>query len=249
MVIRERGGLPEGCILSTKLDRGADDVLDAARARRSLEESLTALGLDHIDILHLHDPEHCASLEPITQSDGALDELFKMKEEGIVGAVGLAMGDLEIMTAIMPDWDFDTIISHNRFTLINRSADALFTDAHERGVAVFNAAPYASGVLAKGTANSRRMTYQDATDEQLEPVRRVEAVCARHGIPIGAAALQFSMRDPRVTSTICGVSKPERVQETLDWAAWDIPEAAWDELMALPFGTDDPEATRVYKPG
>ena len=249
MVIRERGGLPEGCVLSTKLDRGVDDVLDAARARRSLEESLTALGLDRIDILHLHDPEHCASLEPITKTGGALDELFKMKEEGIVGAVGLAMGDLEIMTAIMPDWDFDTIISHNRFTLINRSADALFSDAHERGIAVFNAAPYASGVLAKGTANSRRMTYQDASDEQLEPVRRVEAVCARHGIPVGAAALQFSMRDTRITSTICGVSKPERVHETLDWAAWEIPEAAWDELMALPFGTDDPEATRVYKPG
>ena len=249
MVIRERGGLPEGCVLSTKLDRGADDVLDAARARRSLEESLTALGLDHIDILHLHDPEHCASLEPIMRAGGALDELFRMKEEGIVGAVGLAMGDLEIMTAIMPDWDFDTIISHNRFTLINRSADALFTDAHERGIAVFNAAPYASGVLAKGTAVSRRIAYQEASDEQLEPVRRIEAICARHGVPVGAAALQFSMRDPRITSTICGVTKPERVRETLDWAAWDIPEAAWDELMALPFDIDDPEATRVYKPG
>lgn len=250
MVIRERGGLPDGCVVSTKLDRGFDDnVLDAARARRSLEESLEALGLDHIDILHLHDPEHCASLTAVTQPGGALDELFKTKEEGIVGAVGLAMGNLEIMTAIMPDWEFDTLISHNRFTLINRSADALFTDAHERGIAVFNGAPYAGGVLAKGTAATRKMTYQDASDAELEPVRRIEAICERHGIPVGAAALQFSMRDPRITSTICGVSKPERLQETLDWAAWDIPEAAWDELMALPFGTDDPEANRVYSSG
>ena len=58
-----------------------------------------------------------------------------------------------------------------------------------------------------------------------------------------------SMRDPRIASTICGVTKPERVQETLDWAAAPIPDAAWKDLSALPFGTDDPEATRDYKLG
>ena len=64
-----------------------------------------------------------------------------------------------------------------------------------------------------------------------------------------AAALQFSLRDPRVTSTICGVTKPERVKQTLDWARFPIPEAVWEELKAAPFSTDDPEATREYKPG
>jgi D-threo-aldose 1-dehydrogenase len=57
------------------------------------------------------------------------------------------------------------------------------------------------------------------------------------------------MRDARITSTICGVSRPERVQQTLKWADWPIPEAAWDELLALPFSVDDPEATRQYRPG
>jgi D-threo-aldose 1-dehydrogenase len=57
------------------------------------------------------------------------------------------------------------------------------------------------------------------------------------------------MRDPRIATTICGVSRPERVAETLAWAEWPIPEAAWDELMALSYGSDDPEATRDYKPG
>jgi D-threo-aldose 1-dehydrogenase len=83
----------------------------------------------------------------------------------------------------------------------------------------------------------------------LHPIRRIEAVCAKHGIPPGAAALQFSMRDPRIASTICGVTKPERVTETLEWAAWRIPNEAWDELLALPFSLDDPEATRDYKLG
>ena len=83
----------------------------------------------------------------------------------------------------------------------------------------------------------------------LAPVRRVEAVCARHGVPPGAAALQFSMRDERIAATICGVSRPERVRETLEWAAWPIGEEVWEELLALPFGEEDPEATRDYKPG
>ena len=67
-------------------------------------------------------------------------------------------------------------------------------------------------------------------------------------MPPGAAALQFSMRDRRVTSTICGVTRPERIQQTLDWANWPIPDAAWDELMALPFARDDPETGRQYTP-
>jgi D-threo-aldose 1-dehydrogenase len=68
-------------------------------------------------------------------------------------------------------------------------------------------------------------------------------------VPTGAAALQFSLRDPRIATTICGVSKPERVAQTLEWAEWPIPDAAWTELMTVPFATDDPEATRDYKPG
>ncbi len=105
-----------------------------------------------------------------------------------------------------------------------------------------------AGRCRKGAAHGRYV-YQEATDAMMAPVRAVEAVCARHGVPPGPVALQFSMRDPRVTATICGVSKPERVAETLEWAAFPVPEAVWEELAALPFATDDPEATRDYKLG
>jgi D-threo-aldose 1-dehydrogenase len=66
---------------------------------------------------------------------------------------------------------------------------------------------------------------------------------AQSGGSCGAAALQFSMRDPRVTSTVVGVSKPERIAPTLEWANWPIPDAAWDELLALPYTSEDPAAT------
>ena len=92
--IRERGGLPKDAILSTKLDRDAErgNRFDAAQARRSLEESLKALGVDRVNILHLHDPEYAANLSEVTGPKGAIAELFKMKEEGLADAVGLAAG-------------------------------------------------------------------------------------------------------------------------------------------------------------
>ena len=171
-----------------------------------------------------------------------------MKEEGLATAVGLAAGRIDLMMPMLRDWDFDALITHNRFTLLNRSAKPMIEFAHQKGMAVLNAAPYASGILAKGWTVYPRRTYQAASEQMLKPIRRVEAVCADFDVPLGAAALQFSTRDPRIAATICGVSKPERVAQTLEWAAWPIPEEAWNELLALPFDTSDPEATRDYVP-
>ena len=153
------------------------------------------------------------------------------------------------MMPILREWDFDALVNHNRFTLANRNAEEMMDLARAKGIAILNAAPYCGGVLAKGTATHQRYVYQDATEPMLEPIRRIEAVCEKFHIPPGAAALQFSMRDERVASTICGVSKPDRIQQTIEWARWPIPAEAWEELMALPFATNDPEATRDYKPG
>ena len=247
--IRARGGLPEGFVISTKLDRDMETGrFDADRARRSLEESLTRLAVDRVQVLHLHDPEHAADLSEITGDGGSLDELFKMKEEGLVDAVGLAMGKNDLMLRILKDWPFDTLISHNRFTLLNRSADEIFDYASDQGMAIFNAAPYAGGVLAKGASVMPRITYSPADETALQPVRQIEAICAEHGVAPGAAALQFSMRDPRITSTICGVSKPERVAETLGWAKADLPDEMWKALEDVPVDMTDPEAHRVYRP-
>lgn len=245
MVIRERGGVPEGFVISTKLDRDPETGrFDAAQARRSLEESLTALGLDRLHLLHLHDPEYATSMADVAGPEGALAELFRMKAEGLTQAVGLAAGSVQLMMPLLADWHFDALITHNRFTLANRNAEPMIDFAYRRGIAVLNAAPYSGGVLAKGADSFRRYVYREASDAALHPIRKIEAICGKYEIPPGAAALQFSMRDPRLTSTICGVSKPERLEQTLEWAAWPIPEAAWDELMALPFATDDPEAKR-----
>lgn len=248
--IRARGGLPEGFAISTKIDRDTEtNRLDAERTRRSLEESLAALGLDKVQVLHLHDPEHTADLDDVTRSGGAMDELFRIKEEGLADAVGLAMGRIDIMFPLLRAYPFDTLINHNRYTLLNRQADEMFDYAHQKGIAVLNAAPYASGVLAKGSDAAPRITYQEADEAALAPVRRIEQICAAHNVPVGAVALQFSTRDKRTASTLVGVSKPERVRQTLEWLETPIPEALWAELESVPYSTEDPEANRDYKPG
>lgn len=248
MVVREMGGWPKGRVLSTKLDRDGGNRFDGDTARRSFEASLAALGVDRVDILHLHDPEYAADLSEVTGKGGAVEALMRIKQEGLATAVGLAAGRIDVMMPILRDFDFDVLVTHNRLTLVNRNAEPLLALAAERGVAVLNAAPYAGGALAKGAAHGRYV-YQEATEAMMAPVKRVEAICARHGVPPGAVALQFSVRDPRVTATICGVSRPERVRETLDWAAFPVPATVWEELAALPYATDDPEATRDYKLG
>ena len=249
-VIRERGGKPADLVISTKLDRDMETGrFDAGQARRSLEESLQALGVDRVEILHLHDPEYAADIDEITRSGGALDELFKIRDEGLCGHVGLAAGNVTVMAPLVEAWDFDFMISHNRFSIINGNAEPLFDLAIERGVVVLNAAPYMGGILAKGSDSFPRMTYMPASARQLDPVQQLEGICRQFEVPLGAAALQYSQRDQRVSATICGASRPERIEQTINWLQHPIPDEFWTAAAAVPRGFGDPEANREYKPG
>jgi len=249
-VIRERGGLPDGFVLSTKLDRDMDNGrFDGDQVRRSAEESLRALGVDRFQILHLHDPEHARDLTEITCKGGALDTLFRMKEEGLVQAAGIAMGRIDVLLPILQDWPFDVVLSHNRFTLVNRSAAPVIELAAARGIAFLNAAPFAGGVLAKGSSTFRRITYQDADDATLAPIRAIEATCDRDGVAPGALALQFSMREGGIASTIVGVSRPDRIDQALKWATDDIASRTFETAESADHSAEDPELKRIYVPG
>ncbi|MEJ6772613.1 MAG: aldo/keto reductase [Pelagibacteraceae bacterium] len=248
--IKENGGWPNGFLLSTKLDRNMDTlVLDKNRVRESLEESLKTLNVDSVDILFLHDPEYAKDITDITKKGGAMDELFKIKNEGLAKAAGVAMGKVDIMFPLLKNWDFDVIINHNRYTLLNREANEMYDYASSKNIAIFNAAPYAGGVLAKGPDNFKKITYQDATEEKLAPAREFEKVCKKHNVELGAAALQFSLRDNRITSTICGVTSVESIEKNLAWANTNIPEEFWNEVLKLPYSTKDPESERNFTPG
>src|SRR5919197_3628562 len=128
---------------------------------------------------------------------------------------------------------FEAVITHNRFTLLNRSAAPLIEMAHQRGLGVLNAAPYGSGLLAKGPRAYPRYAYTEAPDELLRRAQALADICDEHHVPLAAAALQFSVRDPRITSTIVGMSRPERVDETVRLAGLPVPQRLWDALEPL----------------
>ena len=112
------------------------------------------------------------------------------------------------------------------------------------GLGVLNAAPYGSGMLAKGPDEYPRYAYSDAPDDLVNRARAMNEVCREYGIPLAAAALQFSMRDPRIDSTIVGMTRPERITQTMELSAVSIPEELWkrlDEYVAKPV---DPEEVR-----
>ena len=244
-VLGELGGVPPGYVVATKADRDlSTGDFSGEQIRRSVERSLRLLGLDRLPLVYLHDPEH-AAYEHIMSPGGAVEVLVGLKEEGIIEHLGVAGGPIDLMVRYVETGLFEAAITHNRYTLINRTATPLLNRGAELSVPVLNAAPYGSGILAKGPDAYARYAYQEAPDELIETVRKMSEVCGEHNVPLAAAALQFSTRDPRVASTIVGLSRPERVGQTLELATLPIPEELWPLLDALaPEEQRDPEEAR-----
>jgi len=238
-VLEEIRGLPEGCVLATKADwdpRTGD--FSGQQMRRSVERSLRLLGLDRLQLVHLHDPENLNEpgrepFEYMMAPGGPVEALVELKEEGIIEHLGIAGGPVALMIRFVETGLFEAVITHNRYTLVNRSAESLLDVAAQRGVAVLNAAPYGSGILAKGPDAYARYEYREAPPEMVERVRAMEMACREFGVPLAAAALQFSLRDPRVVSTIVGISRPERVEQTIELATHLIPDELWKQLDSL----------------
>src|SRR2546430_10846806 len=233
IVLQELGGLPPGFVLATKADRDLQTgVFTGAQMRRSVERSLRLLGLEQLQLVHLHDPEHI-SFEEAMQPGGPVEVLQQCKEEGLIAHLGVAGGPIDMMIRFVETGIFEAAISHNRFTLLNREAEPFWDVCTRRGVAAVNAAPYGSGLLAKGPGAYPRYMYSQASPELLQRARQMEETCRRYGLPLAAAALQFSLRDTRISSTIVGMTRPERLTETLKLAQHPIPEELWAELDTI----------------
>lgn len=232
LVLRELGGIPPGFVVATKVDRDlATDRFTGDQACRSVERSLRLLGVDHLQLCYLHDPDF--SPDDVLAQGGALDSLLRLRDEGVIRHVGLAMGPIDQEIRYLRTGAFEVVITHNQYNLLNRAAEPLLAFASELGIAVVNAAPYGSGILAKGPDVYPRFQYEPAPTRLIECARRLQEACGRYGVPLPAAALQFSLRDPRITSTIVGMTKPERLKQTMELATHPIPSALWSELETL----------------
>ncbi|MFG3342636.1 aldo/keto reductase [Glycomyces sp. NPDC048151] len=230
--IRRRGGLPEGFVLQTKVDANPETGdYSGERVRRSLEESLERLGLDYVPILALHDPEFMK--QDGFAPGGALEALVELRESGAVGYLAVASGDVALSQKYLDTGEFDLVLNHNRYTLLNREAEELFTKARADGLGVLNAAPYGGGMLAKGPAQQPKYCYGERDEAIAAAAYQMAEACERAGVPLIAAALQFSTRSPLVDSTVVGISRPERAAETIALLDVEIPESLWEELESL----------------
>jgi D-threo-aldose 1-dehydrogenase len=233
-VLSQAGGLAPGFVLATKAD--ADPVsgdFSGDRVRRSVEESLERLGLDRVQLMYLHDPEFHLTFAEAMAPGGAIAALVQLRGEGVLDHLGVAGGDVQLLADFIATGLLDVVLCHNKFTLVDRSAEPLMEDARRRGVAFVNAAPYGGGILAQGPDAQPRYAYEPAGPSIHDAVRAMQAACAAHDVPLAAAALQFSVRDPRVAATVVGVSAPARIDETARLLSHHSPDELWAELELL----------------
>lgn len=195
---------------------------------QSFEESLARLGLDRIDILHIHDPDdHFRAAR-----QGSLKALVELRGKGAIGAVGAGMNQAPMLARFVRTSQFDAVLLAGRYSLLDQSGlDELLPLCHQLGVGVIVAGVFNSGVLVKMHPGAT-YDYQPVSASRLEQARAIEAICRRHEVPIAAAAIQFPFGHPAVRSVVVGARTPEQLEESMAMFAWSIPGGLWRDLKS-----------------
>ncbi|MEO8859417.1 MAG: aldo/keto reductase [Burkholderiaceae bacterium] len=203
---------------------------------RSLEHSLQRLGTNAIDIALIHDVNRRWQGDLVEQRyreamQGAYRALHELRSAGVIKAIGVGVNDWSILERFAADGDFDCFMLAGRYTLLDHSAlDSFLPDCVRRKIGVLLAAPFNSGILATGARPGATFFYQPAEAEIVERTRRIESVCARHGVALAAAALQFPLAHPAVVSVVTGMASKSEAVANLAHCAAQIPHAFWEEL-------------------
>ncbi|MEV0890977.1 aldo/keto reductase [Promicromonospora sp. NPDC050262] len=217
----------------SKVDQDPETrAFDRDRVLRSFDETTARLGVERLPLLHLHDP-YSVTFEEAVGPGGAVEGLVELRESGRVDAIGVAAAPVPLMARYVGTGLFDAVLIHNRFTVIDQSAAPVFAEAKSRGMTVFNAAPFGSGLLAKGPHEGAVYNYRPAGADLLAWTRRLQETCQAHGVPLAAVALHYSLRSPLVDSTVVGVVSPGRRAQLDELVATHVPDELWDELEAL----------------
>ena len=258
-VLRNR--IDDGLVISTKvgrvlrpetpakIDRGvfvgglnfaADFDYSYDGAMRSLEHSYHRLGMNRIDVVFIHDVDistHGTADEYHRRRDQAIEGAYRALDElrgaGVIGAIGVGVNEVEPCEWFAQQGRFDCFLLAGRYTLLEQNGlDDLFPLANDQQFSIILGGPFNSGILATGARPGAYYNYKPAPPEILARVERIEAVCARHGIPLAAAALQFPLGHPRVASIIPGAARPEEAAANAALMATKIPAALWADLKS-----------------
>lgn len=198
---------------------------------RSLEESLARLGLARVDVLHVHDPDEHEE-DAIA---GAFPALLRLREEGVIGAVGAGMNQSGMLARFVERGLVDCVLVAGRYTLLEQPAlQDLLPAAEAAGVGVIVGGVFNSGLLADPRAGAR-YDYAPAAPEQVARAQSIARRCAAHGVALGAAALQLVAAHPAVSSVLVGARSPGELAECCAWLETPIPPELWGALRSEGF--------------
>ena len=221
--------------LTSYFDYSRDAVL------RSIEGSLKRLKTDRLDIVLIHDPDDGKSIEPgwvpgdRANFDHVMAEAYpalaELREQGVVKAIGLGMNQWQMLADFARAGNFDAFLLAGRYTLIEQeSLRELLPLCAERDVRIIIGGPFNSGILATGAIEGATYNYAPAPEPLLERVRGIEAVCARHDVPLQAAALQFPFGHSAVATVIPGARTVAEVEGNVGFLQHAISADFWAEL-------------------
>lgn len=207
----------------TRRDYSRDGIL------RSLEGSLTRLNIDHVDIVHIHDPDDYYR----EALDCAFPTLETLRSAGVIKAIGAGMNQWQMLLKFAQNADFDCFMIAGRYTLLEQDALPLLEYCHGRSISIFAASIYNSGILATGTKQSSPLTYNHgaASKDIINRVQRFELICQAFEVSIHTLATQFPAAHPAVNSLIVGFQKPEEVRAYLEAVQQIVPSGVWEQLQ------------------
>ena len=230
-------GLParqraEGAPFNVVLDYSRDGTL------RSLEQSMLRLGTSRIDLVYIHDVDaHSQGSEAAAEAafrsamQGALPTLHKLKEQGVIRAIGAGLNQPHWALRWIREAQLDAIMVAGRLTLLNREAEAgLLDECRSRGVAYVAAGAFNGGLIARGGRDGWRFNYRPAPEDVVERYAHLARVAEEAHVDLKAAAIQFILRDSRVASLVIGASSPGEVEENLRLARSPLPASLWAQI-------------------
>src|ERR1700744_1587500 len=205
---------------------------------RSLEHSHLRLGLARIDIALIHDVDFWTIKDRKilderfkTVMDSGFKALDELRKAGVIGAIGVGINESDTSLRFIQAGDFDCMLLAGRYTLLEQGGlEAFLPECVKRSVSVILGGPYNSGILTGGVKDTTTHDYVQAPKELIDKARKIEAVCQRHGVHLGAAAMQFPLFPPAICAVIPGALAASEVKQNVERLSVEIPTEVWSKL-------------------
>ena len=204
---------------------------------RGVEHSLHRLGLNQVDILHIHDLDHICLGEDFerhfqTAMTSGYKALNELREQGVVKALSLGVKEWQVCERALEYGDFDCFMLQGNYTLLEQPAKAFLDRCVERQLSVIQAGPFSSGVLVKGPVEDATHHHTPAEQHVIDQVKKIQGICADFTVPMPAVAMHFTLSHPAIAAVAIGLRSPEQVAMNMAWYQTAIPEGVWEALRA-----------------